>query len=703
MTPLTATSFFDSQCMFVCDQVTLEILDVNDVTVTFTGLNKAELLTKKLTDIVQEPTAEEAKLIKKRATASSFDEVWVLTSKKGTHRWIQFSSHVITYKNHAAKLLIAHDLTNHLTPIDQTQVVSAPVGFQGFPLAEIEWKRNGEIIRWSDKAEELFGYTQEELIEDFTLLDNFVFHEDKEFVFHTLEQGYAKKNKNISIVNRNVTKQGEVVYCEWYNSILFDAQGVVVSIYSLVANVTDRVEAHQESEKSRRSYRDLFDSISDAIYLLDEEECIVIANKGMKETYGYHPREVMGKNQMILRAAGKFDADLFKKIHENEHELKVKKLDAFGQKANGEVFQSEMTINKGSYFGKDVLIIIERDVSDRKFAEAELLRREKLFGELFNTSPLGITLLNDHDEIELINSGFEQMFGYEREEIKGLEVDRLIVPKEYLSEAEELTATKKVAEKESVRITKSGELIDVIVYSVPVIIDRKIKAKFGIYVDITDRKKAEKYIKTSLREKEVLLAEIHHRVKNNLAVITGLLELQAYTTENINAQRVLKDSQMRVHSIALVHEMLYQNENLTDIYVQPYIFELVESVQKALKTKEKKIQMHYDLDDINLEITQAIPCGLLINEIVTNSYKHAFKGRKEGNVRISFKKTDHQLLLAVQDDGVGLNGTEDFSTSATSLGMKLIRTLSKQLKAESEISVENGIKYTFEFERKQTH
>ncbi len=689
--------FFESQCMFICDQITLKILDVNESTERFLGFSKSELLLKSLYDIVHEASEEEQEIIKADFHSSTFDKVWSIYSADGNKKLVQFSSHIITYKGRPSKLLVAHDLTP-ITDKTIDLLISSPVGFQGFPLAEIEWKRSGEILRWSDKATEMFGWSEEEVLQDHTVLSEFVYHEDFDLVFGSLEQIYRQKEETISIINRNVTKNGNVVYSEWYNSILYDAQGEVLSIYSLVANVTDRVIAFKDSEKSMQSYRDLFDSMTDAIYLLDENNKILIANKGFKTTYGYRLRDVVNQDQNILRAPGKFDSEMMAEVRSNAEHQKAQEFEVWSKKANGEVFLTEMLVNKGSYFGKDVLIIIERDISDRKFAETELLRREKFFSELFNTSPLAITFLNAHNEVELVNKGFENLFGYKLEEVKGLEIDKIIVPEDGTDEAIRLTNSPIAEKKQLVRKAKDGKLLEVIVYSVPVIIDGNLEAKFGLYVDVTERQRAEETMLQSLKEKELLLAEVHHRVKNNLAVITGLLELQSYSTENANAQRVLKDSQLRVHSIALVHEKLYKNENLSDIDVQPYVKELIQGLQKSFKTIDVQVTFEYEIDPIKLIITQAIPCGLLINEIVTNAYKHAFEGRDSGTIKIGFTKEKEVLTLSVKDDGVGINNM-DYTRKGTSLGMKLIRTISKQLKAETEIRSSEGAEFIFRFEK----
>lgn len=691
-------TFFGSQCMFVCDQISLTILDVNDIALQKLGFEKEKVLGTKLTDLgVEIDLTQETSL--SPDVLESLDEVWKLKGKSGDHCHVQFSSHLINYKGKPAKLVVAHDIQTLFDHEKQTKKpVSTPVGFENFPMAEIEWNKDLKILRWSTKAEELFGWSQEEAISNKNLLREFVHPEDLSLVRQELNNTVTNQSRTNSIVNRNLTKSGKTIYCEWYNSFLFDDEGNIVSVYSLVVDISARVEAMERSRRSMQSYRDLFDSISDAIYLINDTGEILGANEGLRLTFGYQPKEVIGKHFKILSAPGKFDGDRLFNLRKKGKLGKRGKFEGWGRKVNGEVFPSEMLVNTGSYFGEDVLIIIERDISERKLAEEELQKREQLFSELFNMSPLGIVLLNEHSEIMMVNKGFEKIFEFTQDEIHGLELDKVIVPEEEFEHAKQLTATPNVSEEVCKRVTKSGELVDVIIYAVPILIDGKVIARYGIYVDITDRKQAEEQIMSSLKEKEVLLAEIHHRVKNNLAVITGLLELQSYNTENDNAKTILRESQMRIHSIALVHEKLYQNENLSEIQIHQYIQELAGNVEDTMGVESVPVEINYDLDDVSLVITQAIPCGLLLNEVLTNSYKHAFKGVEKGQIDINFKKLNDELTFSIKDNGVGIHH-EDQEKIEKSLGMKLIRTLSKQLSASMDILNGEGTEFIFKFRK----
>lgn len=688
-------TFFASQCMFVSDQITLKLLDINESVVVKFGLERDQILGKKLADFGELFDAQEALNDKRSEKNSSSKQIWKFKIDRNEEFFLQFSSHLINYKGRPSNVIVGHEVF----PKNSKREVSSPVEFLNFPLAEIEWNKDLEVVRWSRKAEELFGWTQTEVKNDDDLLKKFVHPHDLTKVKDQLSEAIRVGRNNVNVENRNLTKTGELVYCEWHNSILFDSEGELVSLYSLVVDVTQRTIAMEKSNRNQQSFRDLFDSISDAIYLIDEAGEILSANKGTELTFGYKVESLIGKNYNVLSAPGKFDPsrlyEIKKKAGLRDTSLKY---DGFGRRNNGEVFPSEILVNTGVYFDKEVLIIIERDVSDRKLAEQELKKREHLLSELFNTSPLGIALLNQHNEVIEINKGFTTLFEYEYEDIVGLELDRVIVPSEFLKGAKKLSKTPYVTEKVTKRKKKSGELIDVIIYAVPIIIDGKMIFKYGIYVDISERKRSEGELRKSLKEKEVLLAEIHHRVKNNLAVISGLLELQSYDTDNEGAQSVLRESQMRIHSIALVHEKLYDNENFSEIKIKEYIKDLSNSVEKTMEMENIPVKINHDLDDVSLVLTQAISCGLLLNEVLTNSFKHAFIGKEDGIIDISFKKVGDFFLFSIEDNGIGM-GQGSIPKKRSSLGRKLIKTLSKQLNAEMNVNNEKGTHYQFKFKK----
>ncbi|MFO7847101.1 MAG: histidine kinase dimerization/phosphoacceptor domain -containing protein [Balneolaceae bacterium] len=255
-----------------------------------------------------------------------------------------------------------------------------------------------------------------------------------------------------------------------------------------------------------------------------------------------------------------------------------------------------------------------------------------------------------------------------------------------------------VNELETKLVSKEGYPVPVIL-STSVLNDDMSEETRLVFVasDISVQKESEKRISESLHEKNILLAEIHHRVKNNLAVISGLLQMQMWNMEDESARIALQHSQLRIQSIALVHEKLYQNETFADINISGFVRELVDAVSESFKSPDKQIELCYDLEEIRMNINQAVPLSLLLNECIVNAYKHAFRGKNEGKIDIHLEKNGDLVEIQVEDNGHGLPDDFDFEKQQ-SLGVTLIRTLVSQLRGEARYeSGEEGTRFLFEF------
>ena len=200
-------------------------------------------------------------------------------------------------------------------------------------------------------------------------------------------------------------------------------------------------------------------------------------------------------------------------------------------------------------------------------------------------------------------------------------------------------------------------------------------------IDITDRKRAEGLLKTSLKEKELLLREIHHRVKNSLQIISSLLSLQASKLDDEKIIEQYQESENRIHTIALIHESLYQSTDISKIDFKDYVEILVEDIMHSYNVDTNRIKTILEIGEYELGIETAIPLGLIINELVSNSLKHAFKENITGEIKIILEKDKDIYTLTVKDDGIGL--PDDFDLKNTSsLGMLLVNSLVNQLEGE---------------------
>jgi PAS domain S-box-containing protein len=216
--------------------------------------------------------------------------------------------------------------------------------------------------------------------------------------------------------------------------------------------------------------------------------------------------------------------------------------------------------------------------------------------------------------------------------------------------------------------------------------------------EITERKRVEELIQASLREKEVLLREIHHRVKNSLQVISSLLDLTSLRALDQQAIGLLIDARARIHTMALIHLQLYQSERFDRIDMGSHARELVDYLSQAFATKSRWITPVVEPSDVYLPITQAIPCALVLNEVISNAFKHAFREEQEGIIEISIRReADDTITLRVKDDGIGLPEAIGIETT-DSLGLKLIRNLvQEQLRGRLQVKRDRGTEIAVEF------
>jgi two-component sensor histidine kinase len=251
-------------------------------------------------------------------------------------------------------------------------------------------------------------------------------------------------------------------------------------------------------------------------------------------------------------------------------------------------------------------------------------------------------------------------------------------------------------------IDKFGELVWREIYLNPIIDNNgKVIEVSGIGHDIIEKKISEEKIKQSLEEKEVLLKEVHHRVKNNLQVISSILNLQSSYVKDQGTLNILKESQNRIKSMAFIHESLYQTKDFSSINFSEYVVNLANNLMHSYSNFENEIKLNLDIQNVFLNLDLAIPCGLIINEIVSNALKYAFVEKsQDGEIAIVMKSDGENLSSRIGDNGIGLPKEVDFRNTE-SLGLQLVVTLTDQLNGEISIDTTKGTTYTIIFNQSQ--
>ncbi|MBI1868383.1 MAG: PAS domain S-box protein [Methylocystis sp.] len=333
---------------------------------------------------------------------------------------------------------------------------------------------------------------------------------------------------------------------------------------------------------------------------------------------------------------------------------------------------------------------------------AELARSEERFRLLVEgVADYAIFMLDPAGIVVTWNSGAERMKGYRAEEILGRHFSCFYSAEDLARGKPQQELQQSIRqgsfEEEGWRVCKNGSQFMAQVLITPLFDESDKHVGFSkVTRNITERKLAEVQAREALR-REMLLKEIHHRVKNNLQVISSLLFLQSTNVTDENTLQSLEESQSRVKSIALIHEKLYRSEDLERLDFAEYVRDLVADLLRTYRVHQEGAAFHTDIGDIHLGIDTAIPCGLIITELVTNALKHAFPAGAPGDVWITLKASETQTyVLTVRDNGVGLPADVDWRRSK-SLGLKLVTDLTKQLEGTIEVSVAAGTTFAVTF------
>ena len=542
-----------------------------------------------------------------------------------------------------------------------------------------------QLIEWNSYAERYTGYSGDEL-KTKTAFD-IIKPEHHELLEKAIERVKRKKGKGTEL--DLLTKSGETAPFFWRGYFIeLDNEEYFLCVG---IDITEQKRTEKELRHEKRFNEALLESLPGVFYMFDEEGNYHRWNQNLLDETGYTAEDMQQVSPEVFFGEEELDAasrEIGKVFEVGQAEMESKLKTKDGQEIpyyfTGKLFKQD---------GNNYLLGVGHDMSEQVKAREKLRRSEKLFRDLFLNAPAGIVMVDPDNNVVNINKSFEDMFGFTEEELKGKDVDEFIVPKEEREQIPRMPLKEYASDsfnREAKRLTKDGEPIDVIMAAIPVYIDGDPIAGFGMYIDITEEKKYEQEITSSLKEKKVMLKEIHHRVKNNLAIVSGLLQLQMYETDNPLLRDTLEESERRIQTMALIHEQLYNSESLGNISCDKYIGDLVETIRNTIGSAQD-VNVKTDIESIELDIERAVPFALLVNEVVTNSFKHAFDGQGDSTNTIAIRITEDngQVHAQLRDNGKGLPDDLQPEISDT-LGMNLIDNFAQQLEAEWEIGSDDG-------------
>ncbi|MEP6361232.1 MAG: histidine kinase dimerization/phosphoacceptor domain -containing protein, partial [Balneola sp.] len=342
-----------------------------------------------------------------------------------------------------------------------------------------------------------------------------------------------------------------------------------------------------------------------------------------------------------------------------------------------------------------VMSLVE-DITEKKKTEEKIKENEKRYRALIENSPYCIHELDRNGILLSINKAGLEMMGVENEEdFLGITYDKLV---ESEQSKKILDLFSKSLEGESIQFEFTKNEKYFLSSFIPITGGKKdVQKVMGITQDITERKKSEEIIENSLKEKTTLLSEIHHRVKNNLAIVSGLLQLQKNEVKDEKVTAAFEQSINRIISIAMVHELMYKSPELSSINIQTYLDMLVPAISAAMNDHNRNIEFDIEIDEYKLNINQAIPIGLLLNELITNSFKYAFQDQEEGMIKIKLDANGEKVTVLYEDNGSGFGDDSNFD-KPKNLGLNLIHTQLQQLDAIYTVDTQDKFKLEFTFE-----
>ena len=568
---------------------------------------------------------------------------------------------------------------------------------------------NGTILAANPKAQQILGYSKEELLK----LSIYAIVDTSETKLNFIEKsGIAdKSNREITIIQKNGEKFNALISS---NNFMDEDGNELVSV--VIKEIKEIKKLELALEDSEKQYHKLFENMIDGYayckMLFDEKghpiDWIYLeVNKAFEQLTGL--KNVKGRRVTeVIPQLKKIKPDLFETYG---RVILTGITESFELYINPLKIWLHVSVYKS---GADQFVTVFENITHRKDAEKELIESKNRLFDIIDFLPDPTFAINSRGKVIAWNRAIEAITGFRAEDMLGKGNYEYALPIYGIRRPiliDSVTDPNKIIEKQYSKIKRwedgiYGQTnaplkgINRILWgkAVPLYDDKGItNGAIEVIRDITESKKAEKEVIDSLHEKELLIKEIHHRVKNNMQIVSSLLNLQTNYVDEKETVDVLKESQNRVRSMAMIHEELYRSGDLTHINFVNYVQNLIQKLLYAYNIDATIIKPILKIENINLNMETAVPCGLIISELVSNSLKYAFPNGMAGEIYISLKSKEDKFELVIRDNGIGLPENFDFN-KLDSLGLLLVKNLTDQIDGDLTINVTSGTEFIINFE-----
>ncbi len=461
-----------------------------------------------------------------------------------------------------------------------------------------------------------------------------------------------------------------------------------------------------QRQRSERFSHKVIEGAPNALLMVNAAGRIALVNAQAERIFGYARAQLIGQSIDTLLPASARAAHA--RLREDFFQRPEARAMGVGRallarRVDGSEFPVEIGLNPVETEDGPMVLAAVVDISERKRAEEALRRSEERFELAVRGSTDGIWDWDFRNGTVYRSPRWYELLGYTPDELSHEidAADALIHPDDQAQRREAMArsmATGAPLNLEHRLRCKNGAYRWFLGRAIPLVdVDGKAYRLCGSLTDIHERRTAQAQLEVALAEKTVLLKEVHHRVKNNLQVVSSLLNLQGRQTQEPHAQAVLAESHGRVMAMSLIHQLLYERDDFARIDLAEYLQRLVTLVREGHQPEYQRVALELDLNKIYLDLERAVPCGLVVNELLTNAYKHAFPNGRSGKIKVSLHDVAvNEALLSICDDGVGLPAGMD-ALRAKSLGLQLVPLLTDQLGGRVSVGGNPGTRFDIQF------
>ncbi|MBD3415054.1 MAG: PAS domain S-box protein [Candidatus Aminicenantes bacterium] len=457
---------------------------------------------------------------------------------------------------------------------------------------------------------------------------------------------------------------------------------------AIIRDISQRKKSEKALKESEERYRTLFETVAEGILIADlGDKKFKYANPSICRMLGYESKELLAMGVEDIHPKESLD-HVISEFQAQARGEKTLAPDIPCLRKDGSILYANISTKKAVIDGEQCNVGFFTDITKRKQAETALKESEEKFRTITENSADAIFITDQQGNYQYVNKEACEMLGYSKEELTEMSIADLS-RKEPVDESpnifKQILKTGRVFTEIELR-KKDGNYLPTDLNTV--VLPNGLV--YGSCRDITIRKKAETQLQKSLKEKNVMLQEIHHRVKNNMQIISSLLNLQSQNVTDKKALESFQTCRERIKAMALIHESLYESQNLAEVDFSNYVKKMTTHLYASHRTLSDRVNLSVDIDQIFLDVNRAIPAGLIINELVSNAFTHGFPEKKKGSVSIKIKaEGKDSYSLEVADTGVGLPKSYDWKNPIT-LGLKLVTDLVKQIDGTLTISQKKG-------------